>query len=91
MNASPMKQDASRRGRSVPGYFALTFAISWAGALAVVAPHLLRGEAIPKLAGRSSICAREINPHIRRVELDLSDGFLRRSKLRSLRRRSPKR
>lgn len=32
-------------------YFLLTFGISWAGALALVAPKLLRGEPIPKFTG----------------------------------------
>ena len=36
---------------AVGSYFALTFAISWLGALALVAPRLLRGEPIPKFTG----------------------------------------
>jgi hypothetical protein len=39
------------RRPSAPLYFALTYCISWAGALALVAPHLLHGEPIPKFTG----------------------------------------
>ena len=39
------------RRHPVVAYLFLTFAISWLGALAVVAPRLLRGEAIPKFSG----------------------------------------
>jgi uncharacterized protein len=35
----------------VSSYFALTFAVSWTGALLVAAPHLLRREPLPKLTG----------------------------------------
>jgi membrane protease YdiL (CAAX protease family) len=35
----------------IPGYFLLTFAISWLGALAVAAPHLLHHEALARITG----------------------------------------
>ena len=36
---------------SLAAYFALTFTISWLGALTVAAPHLLRHQSMPKVAG----------------------------------------
>jgi uncharacterized protein len=49
--AVPRNQEAIIRRYPVVTYFALTFLISWTGALAVAAPHLIRDEPLPKMTG----------------------------------------
>jgi membrane protease YdiL (CAAX protease family) len=47
----PGNQEAMIRRYPVVTYFALTFLISWSGALAVAAPHLIRHQPLPKITG----------------------------------------
>ena len=47
----PGSQEAIIRRYPVVAYFALTFLISWTGALAVAAPHLIRHQPLPKMTG----------------------------------------
>ena len=49
--AVPSNQEAIIRRYPVVTYFALTFLISWAGALAVTAPHLIRHQVLPQMTG----------------------------------------
>ena len=44
-------REAITRRYPVFSYFALTFLISWTGALAVAAPHLIRHQPVPKMTG----------------------------------------
>jgi hypothetical protein len=45
------KDEALLVRHPVASYFALTFTISWVGALVVAAPHLIRHEPLPKMTG----------------------------------------
>src|SRR5580704_11852266 len=47
----PGSQEAIIRRYPVVAYFALTFLISWTGALVVAAPHIIRDEPLPKMTG----------------------------------------
>jgi len=49
--AVPANHEAIIRRYPVVAYFTLTFLISWTGALAVAAPHLIRDEPLSKMTG----------------------------------------
>jgi hypothetical protein len=50
--------------RPVATYFALTFTISWVGAFLVAAPHLMRGEPLPKMTGILMFPAMLLGPQV---------------------------
>jgi membrane protease YdiL (CAAX protease family) len=67
--------DSWLRRRSIVSYFALTFFISWLGAFLVAAPHLLRGQSLPKLTGILMFPAMLLGPSLSSILLTrLIDG-----------------
>ena len=61
---SAAEGDSFFRRHSVATYFLMTFAISWAGALAVAAPALLRGQAVSNFSGILIFPAMLLGPSV---------------------------
>jgi uncharacterized protein len=80
--APPSNQEAIIRRYPVVTYFALTFLISWTGALAVAAPHLIRHQPLPQMTGILMFPAMLLGPSLAGIVLTrIVDG---KSGLRAL-------
>ena len=74
----------------VVSYLTLTFAISWLGALALVAPRLLRGQAVPEFTGILMFPVMLLGPVLSSIVLTyavdgrpgIADPFLRMGRIR---------
>ena len=68
MNAAAMQKPASDTSflqrHSAVAYFCLTFALSWAGALSVALPRVVRGVAISKTTGALMFPAMLVGPSV---------------------------
>lgn len=74
LSAAPPSHIQPRGARKAVPYFALTFSISWAGALALVAPRLLAGEPIPKFTGLMMFPIMLLGPALSGIALTAKSG-----------------